>query len=86
MGVGFHRALSACLGQQHERANQFIAPLHLIHKMKLQLGKVQPRCHGVSPPSLRARRSLEAHEDRLAWHAYRALTVGGSGEAQPFCA
>ena len=50
VGVGFRRALGRrTLGQQHERTNQFIAPLHLIDKMEFQLGKVQHRCHGVSP-------------------------------------
>src|SRR5216117_1725889 len=44
---GFVGALGGCtVGKEHQRANDFVAPLGLIHQTQLQLGKLCGRVHG----------------------------------------
>jgi hypothetical protein len=46
MGVGFLRALlSRPIGEQHQRANDLVAPLGLIDEAQLQLCKLRGRFH-----------------------------------------
>ena len=53
------------LGKQHEGADQFVAPLDLIHKVELQLRTIPCRFHGCSLPPA----ALEPPSDHDGWLA-----------------